>query len=65
AGIAKSSFSENKLAVTLTVVGTKGDAISKLRIDIYSDNNEIVHSAASDVYQTILEDLDIIDLNGE
>lgn len=65
AGIAKSKFSENSLAITLTVVGTQGDEISKLRIDIFSDNNEIVQSAASDVYETILTDLDIIDLNGD
>ncbi|TFH09634.1 MAG: HEAT repeat domain-containing protein [Candidatus Thorarchaeota archaeon] len=65
AGISKSLFSENNLAVTLTVVGTKGDKISKLRIDIFSDNNEIVHSAASDIYETILKDLDIVDMNGE
>lgn len=65
AGIAKSKFSENNLAVTLTVVGTKGDGISKLRIDIFSNNNEIVHSAASVVFETILRDLDIVDLNGE
>jgi len=65
AGIARSNFSEHHLAVTLTVVGTKGDTISKLRIDIYSNNNEIVHSAASDLFETILKDLDIVDLNGE
>ncbi len=65
AGIAKSKFSENNLAVTLTVVGTMGDGLSKLRIDIFSDNNEIVRSAASDVFETILTDLDIVDLNGE
>jgi hypothetical protein len=64
AGIARSNFSENHLAVTLTVVGTKGDTISRLRIDIYSNNNEIVHSAASDLFETILKDLDIVDLNG-
>ena len=65
AGIAKSLFSENNLAVTLTVVGTKGNGISKLRIDIFSDNNEIVQSAASDMYETILKDLDIVDVNGK
>jgi len=64
AGIAKSKYSENNLAVMLTAVGTKGDDISKLRIDIFSDNNEIAQSAASDVYETILTDLDIVDLNG-
>ncbi|TFG96558.1 HEAT repeat domain-containing protein, partial [Candidatus Thorarchaeota archaeon] len=64
AGIARSNFSENRLAVTLTVVGTKGDDISKLRLDIFSNNSEIVHSAASDLFETILKDLDIVDLNG-
>ncbi|MGY5878787.1 MAG: HEAT repeat domain-containing protein [Candidatus Thorarchaeota archaeon] len=65
AGIAKSLFSENRLAVTLTVAGTKGDEISKLRIDTFSDNSEIVHSAASEVYEKILNDLDIVDMNGD
>ena len=65
AGIAKSKFSENSLAITLTVVGTQGDGLSKLRIDIFSDNNEIVHSAASDIFETILRNLEIVDLNGE
>ena len=65
AGIAKSRFSENTLALTLTAVGTQGNGISKLRIDVFSDNAEIVHSAASDIYETILTDLDIVDMNGE
>lgn len=65
AGIAKSNFSGNHIAVTLTAVGTKGDTISKLRIDVYSNNNEILHSAASELFETILTDLNIIDLNSE
>ena len=65
AGIAKSRFSENRLAVNLTIVGNTGEDISKLRIDVFSDNTEIVHSAASDLYETILRELDIVDLNGE
>jgi hypothetical protein len=65
AGIARSSFTENILAVTLTVVGTIGDGISKARIDVFSNNNEILHSAASDIYETILRVLDIKDMNGE
>jgi len=64
AGIARSNFSENHLAVTLTVVGTKGDTISRLRVDMYSHNDEIVHSATSELFETILKDLDIVDLNG-
>jgi hypothetical protein len=65
AGMAKSNYSESQLAITLTVVGNKGDSISKLRLDIYSNNNEILHSAASDLFGTILRDLHILDLNGE
>ncbi len=65
AGIAKSKFSENCIAITLTVVGTQGDEISKLRIDIFSDNHEIVHSAASDIFETVLRNLEIVDLNGQ
>jgi len=65
AGMAKSNYSETQLAITLTVVGSKGDSISKLRLDIHSNNNEILHSAASDIFGTILRDLDIVNLNGE
>ena len=65
AGIARSAFTENILAVTLTVVGTVGESILKIRIDVFSNNNEILHSAASDIYETILRVLNIVDLNGE
>jgi len=65
AGMAKSNYSETQLAITLTVVGNKGDNISKLRLDIHSNNNEILHSAASDLFGTILRDLDIVNLNDE
>jgi hypothetical protein len=65
AGIARSTFTENVLAATITVVGTIDSDISKLRIDVFSNNNEILHSAASDIYEEILRDLDIVDLNGE
>lgn len=65
AGIARSAFTENILAVTLTVVGTIGNSISKARIDVFSNNSEILHSAASDIYETILRILDIVDMNGE
>jgi len=64
-GIARSAFTENILAVTLTVVGTIGDHICKARIDVFSNNNEILHSAASDLYEAILRVLDIVDMNGE
>ncbi|MCK5264871.1 MAG: HEAT repeat domain-containing protein [Candidatus Thorarchaeota archaeon] len=65
AGIAKSKFSENNLAIAITVVGTQGDGISKLRIDIFSNNNELVHSAASGIFEIILSNLEIVDLNNE
>jgi len=65
AGMANSNYSETQLAITLTVAGNKGDSISKLRLDIYSNNNEILHSAASDLFGTILRDLDIVNLNDE
>jgi len=65
AGIGRSAFTENILAATLTVAGTIGDGISKARIDVFSNNNEILHSAASEIYETILRVLDIVDMNGE
>ena len=63
AGSAKGRFSGNILVVMITVVGNKGDKISKLRIDTFSQNAEILHSAASDIFETILKDLGVIELD--
>jgi len=62
-GSAKGRFSGDTLAVMITVVGNKGDKISKLRIDTFSENAEILHSAASDIFETILKDLGVIELD--
>ena len=40
-----------------------GEDISRLRIDVFSHNTEIVRSAASDIYETVLTEFDIVDLN--
>lgn len=63
AGCAKGKFSGKIIVVTLTVVGTKGEGISKLRIDTFSENGELLHSAASDIFETILRDLGVIELD--
>lgn len=63
AGCASGRFTEKILVVTLTVVGAKKEGISKLRIDTFSENGEILHSAASDVFETILRDLGVIELD--
>ncbi len=63
AGCAKGRFSGNNLVITITIVGNKGEGISKLRIDTFSENAEILQSAASDVFETILSDLGAIELD--
>ena len=63
AGSAKGRYSGNILAIMITTVGEKGEGISKLRIDTFSENAEILHSAASDIFETILRDLGVIELD--
>jgi len=63
AGSAQGRFSGQILIIALTVAGNKGEDISKLRIDTFSENAEILHSAASDIFETILSDLGVIELD--
>ena len=53
AGIGKGKFGGSLVATTLTLVGRVDDNLSKLRIDIYSDDVEFLHTAASQLFETI------------
>jgi hypothetical protein len=57
----KSRLSENRIAVMFTIAGNKKDNLSKLRMDIYADNPEILHSAASALFEEIQKELGVLD----
>jgi hypothetical protein len=61
-GMAKGRIHDNKIAVTLTVVGRVKDDLSKLRIDVLSENPEILHTIASVVFETIQRKLGVIEV---
>jgi len=60
-GLAEGKFSGTRIAVTMTVVGNKNDNLSKMRIDIFADDPEILQTAASDLFETIQRDLGVLD----
>lgn len=57
----KSRFSGNRIAVSFTIAGTKGDDLSKTRVDVYSDNPEILHTAASAIFEEIQMALGVLE----
>ncbi len=61
-GMAKGRIHGNKLAVTLTVVGRVDDELSKLRIDVLSDDPEVLHTVASVLFETIQRKLGVIEM---
>ncbi len=61
AAMGKGRHSGNRIAVSFTVAGTKDDELSKLRIDVFSDNAEILHSAASAIFEEIQVVLGVLD----
>lgn len=62
-GMAKGRIHENKLAVILTVVGRVKDDLSKLRIDVLSEDPEILHTVASMLFETIQRKLGVIEVD--
>ncbi len=60
-GAAKGRIHDNKLIVTLTVVGRLKDNLAKLRIDVLSENSEIPHTVASVLFETIQRKLGVIE----
>ena len=61
AGLAKGRFSGTRIAVTTTIVGKKQDNLSKVRIDIFADDGEMLQAAASDLFETIQRDLGVLE----
>jgi len=62
-GTAKGRIHERKLAVTLTVVGQINDDLSKLRIDVLSEDSEVLHTVASVLFETIQRKLGVIEID--
>lgn len=62
-GTAKGRIHDNKLAVTLTVVGRINDNLSKLRIDVLSEDSEVLHTVASVLFETIQRKLGVIEID--
>ena len=53
AGMGRGLFGGALIAITLTLVGRKDDNLSKLRIDIYAEDVEFLHTAASQLFYSI------------
>jgi hypothetical protein len=62
-GMAQGRITDKKLAVTLTVVGQIGDNLSKLRIDVLCEDQEMLHTIASVLFETIQRKLGVIDID--
>ncbi|MHA2602829.1 MAG: HEAT repeat domain-containing protein [Candidatus Thorarchaeota archaeon SMTZ1-83] len=53
AGTGKGKFSGARLSVTITLVGKVGEGISKVRIDVISDDSELNQIAASEFFERL------------
>ncbi len=62
-GIAQGRITDMKLAVTLTVVGKIDDDLAKLRIEVLSEDSEILHTVASVLFESIQRNLGVIDID--
>jgi len=62
-GAASGKIHEKKLVVTLTVVGRIDDSLSKLRIDVLSEDSEVLHTVASVLFETIQRKLGVIEID--
>ena len=60
-GMAQGRINKNKIGVTLTVVGRLKDDLSKLRIDVLSDDPEILHTVASVLFEAVQRKLGVIE----
>ena len=60
-GSAEGRINHSKLVVTLTVVGRLNDNLSKLRIDVLSEDPEALHTIASVLFETIQRKLGVIE----
>ena len=53
-GIGKGDFTDVDVVVSILIVGNKKEKVSKVRMDVYSSDPEILHTAASEMYETTL-----------
>jgi hypothetical protein len=53
-GIGKGDFTDVDIVVSILIVGDKREKVSKVRMDVYSSDPEILHTAASELYETTL-----------
>ncbi len=53
-GMGKGIFTGVEVSLSVIVIGEIKEKITKLRLDIFSDNPEILHTAASELYETTL-----------
>ena len=53
AGMGRGRFGGALIVITLTLVGRRDDNLSKLRIDIYTEDVEFLHTAASQLFEDI------------
>ncbi len=53
AGMARGRFSGIKVGLTATSVGEENKNLSKLRIDVYSDDSEVLQAAASELFERV------------
>ncbi len=53
AGMGRGQFGGALIAIALTLVGYRDDNLSKLRIDIYAEDVEFLHTAASQLFESI------------
>lgn len=56
AGTGQGRFRGIKAIITLSVVGEEDDDISKLRIDVLSDDSEVLQAAASELFERIQQE---------
>jgi len=53
-GIGKGQFTKLDIVASILLVGDSKEKVSKVRMDVYSDNPEILHTAASELYEMTL-----------
>ena len=62
-GAAHGRIREDNLIVTLTLVGRIEDNLSKLRIDVLSEDPEVLHTVASVLFEAVQRKLGVIEID--
>lgn len=62
-GAATGRIHRTKLVVTLTLVGRLNDDLSKLRIDVLSEDPEVLHTLASVLFEAVQRELGVIEID--